>query len=102
MIVEAARGGDEAAEPAPLTARVLILLGIATSLDALAAGVTLPVLAVPPVLTVVLIAAVTAALAFAGALAGGAIGRRGGRGLELAGGVALIAIGVRILVEHLR
>ena len=100
MVIEAARGGD-APDPAPLTARLLLVLGVATSIDALAAGVTLPVLAVPPLLTVILIATVTAALAFAGAAAGTWIGARGGRALEAAGGLALIAIGARVLVEHL-
>jgi putative Mn2+ efflux pump MntP len=99
MLIEAIRGrGDE--PPPEIGWRAIVLLAIATSIDALAAGVTLPLLAAPPALTVALIGGVTAVLSLAGARAGAALGARIGRGLEVAGGLALIAIGVKIVFDH--
>jgi manganese efflux pump family protein len=101
MIVEAIRGGDEDAARGALTWKMLLVLAVATSIAALAAGVTLPVLDAPAAIAIATIGVVTLVLSVVGALAGAAIGARGGRGLELAGGVALIGIGVKTLVEHL-
>lgn len=79
----------------------LLLLGVATSIDALAVGVSLALLDVSVALAAVLIGVVTAALS----LVGVAVGHRAGRKLsayaELVGGIVLIAIGVKILVDHL-
>jgi len=100
MIVGALRG-DDAEEVGALTTRALLVLAIATSIDALAAGVTLPVLEAPIAVSLALIGAVTFVLSVAGAAAGRAVGARFGRGLVLAGGAALIAIGVKTLAEHL-
>jgi manganese efflux pump family protein len=99
MIVAAWRGGDGGGAGRP-TGRELVLLGVATSIDALAAGVTLPLLAVPPVVAIALIGLVTAALSAAGVALGRWLGARVGRPLEVAGGLALVAIGVKIVVEH--
>jgi manganese efflux pump family protein len=96
MIAEAARRGD--APAAPRTTRLIVLLAVATSIDALAAGISIPLLAAPPPLTIALIAGVTVVLSLAGGYLGRTVGARLGRGLELAGGLALIAIGVKILV----
>jgi putative Mn2+ efflux pump MntP len=75
-----------------------IALAIATSIDAAAAGITLPMLDVGPVLAVVFIGVITAVCCAIGYL----VGRRiGGRKLEIVGGVVLIAIGVKLLVDHL-
>ena len=81
--------------------RVLAVLAVATSIDGVAAGVSIPLLAAPPGATVAIIAGVTAAIAFAAAYAGRAIGARVGGRLGYLGGLALCAIGVKILVEHL-
>lgn len=79
----------------------LVLLAIATSIDALAAGVSVPLLAPAPAITLALIGGVTFALAAAATYVGRLAGARLGARLELLGGVALIAIGTKILVEHL-
>jgi putative Mn2+ efflux pump MntP len=81
--------------------RVLLVLAVATSIDGLAAGVTAPLLAPPPGVTVAIICGVTAVLTFAAAYAGRAIGARLGGRLGFVGGAALCAIGVKILIEHL-
>lgn len=94
--------GEEVADPAHAFAlRTLLILAVATSIDALAAGVTVPLLAPPPAVTLALIGGVTFALVLPAVYLGRAVGARFGGGLELVGGVALCAIGVKILVEHL-
>jgi putative Mn2+ efflux pump MntP len=80
----------------------LLLLTVATSLDALAVGVSLPALGGSVVLALTMIGVVTFVLSAAGAALGRFIGQRVGRAVEIAGGLGLIAIGVRIVVEHTR
>jgi len=72
----------------------------ATSIDAAAVGAGLALVDVDMVTTAALIGAVTFAVAFGGVLIGRAAGNRLGRWAELAGGLVLIGIGVRILIEH--
>ena len=83
-----------------LTGRALLLAGVATSIDALAAGITLPTLAVEPLVAVALIGLVTAAMSGAGVALGRIAGDRFGEWAERAGGVILIALGCKILAEH--
>jgi putative Mn2+ efflux pump MntP len=89
-------------ERAPVVAgwRSLLVLSIATSIDALAVGVSLPTLGTPPVLSLVTIGIVTLLFSAGGAAFGRFLGERFGRGMEIAGGLALIAIGIRIVVDH--
>lgn len=104
MLFEALRprDGDEAAPaPAALGLRTVLLLSVATSIDALAAGVTLPLLEAPIALSVAAIGLVTFALSLGGAFAGAALGARLGRPLEVVGGLLLIGIGIKTLAEHL-
>lgn len=98
-IREAWTGGPRA-EPVPRGLVALLVLAVATSIDALAAGVTLPTLGLPGLVAVSVIGLVTGGLSLVGGLAGRALGDRFGSRLELVGGVVLIGIGVRILVEH--
>lgn len=112
MLVEAAKRPDiedELAEtPELFGLHTLAMLAVATSIDALAAGITLPMLGAPLALSIAVIGVVTAALCvialFAGRSVGRALGPRFhwfGRGLDAAGGVTLIALGTKILTEHL-
>ncbi|HVR42866.1 MAG TPA: manganese efflux pump MntP family protein [Thermoanaerobaculia bacterium] len=79
----------------------LFLLGLATSIDAVAAGVVLPQLEVGFPAAVGTIGGVTFVLSLAaGRLAGRLSGRFSGR-LEIVGGVVLIAIGIRTVIAHL-
>lgn len=78
----------------------LVVLALATSIDALAAGVTVPLLPVAGPLAIALIAAVTAGFVALAAPVGRALGERLGGKLEIVGGLALIAIGAKILLEH--
>ncbi len=91
-------GDEEAARR--LTGRTLLVAGLATSIDALAAGITLPTLGVPPLLAVALIGCVTAVMSGAGVLLGRVAGDRLGTWAERAGGLILIGLGIKILAEH--
>jgi manganese efflux pump family protein len=79
---------------------VLILTAIATSLDALAVGVTLAFLRVDIIVAAAAIGSATFLMATIGTLAGRWMAAMFGRGAELFGGLALIAIGTQILVKH--
>ncbi len=78
-----------------------LTLGVATSIDALAVGVSLGLLDVDIHTAVALIGGITFVLCFLGVLFGSMLCDRLGRRAELAGGLVLIAIGVNILGEHM-
>jgi putative Mn2+ efflux pump MntP len=103
MILEAWTGDDPADEatPAPGSFAVYVGLAIATSIDAAAAGLTLPVLPVEPWLALALIGGITAACSAAAFLGGRRLGAGFGHRIEIAGGAVLIGIGVEILVSGL-
>jgi manganese efflux pump family protein len=98
MIVDAVRDDDAAHTPG--TMMVYAGLGIATSIDAAAAGLTLPLVPVAPVVALVLIGGITAGCSVVGYLAGRAVGRRFGGHLGVLGGAVLIAIGIDLLIGH--
>lgn len=79
----------------------LLIMSVATSLDALAAGLSFAILHVKIVVPVVVIGGVTFLLCFVGIYLGDRIGRFFEKKLELAGGLVLIGIGFKILAEHL-
>lgn len=101
MVIEALRDGHEGDEPERTGAVLYLALAVATSIDAGAAGVTLPLLAVSPWIAIALIGGVTFACCAAGYALGHRLGARIGKPLELVGGGVLVAIGTRILVQHL-
>ena len=82
------------------TGWALASVAIATSIDAGAAGVTIAFLEQPVVLTCAIIGIVTFLLSSAGVLLGGALGLVVGKRAELVGGLVLIGLGCKILVEH--
>ncbi len=79
----------------------MLILAIATSIDALAVGLTFAFLQMRLAASVLLIGATTFVISAGGACLGNTFGRRRGGWAKLAGGLILIAIGVRILVSHL-
>ena len=89
------RNGDS------LNIKELLLLSVATSIDALAVGVTFAFLQVSIVPAVSLIGIVTFLLSFAGVCIGNQFGIRLKSKAELAGGIVLILMGLKILLEHL-
>lgn len=93
--------GEEEGGARLLTGSALFVAALATSIDALAAGLTLPTLGLEPVLACVIIALVTFALSAIGVALGGRAGDRFGRPAEVFGGLILVGIGAKILFEHL-
>lgn len=93
---------QEQASPDDLSPRRLCLLAIATSIDAMAAGVSM---AFMPDINILLACTVIGVVAFVLSALGGILGKHLGclfqKRAELVGGLVLIAIGVKILVEHL-
>ncbi len=85
----------------PARGWTLLALAIATSIDAAAAGVTLPLLEQPALFACAVIGAVTLVLSAAAVLAGAITGTMAGRRAEIAGGIVLFGIGSKILIEHL-
>lgn len=79
----------------------LVALSIATSIDAFAVGITLPMLGAPLLLSVVTIGVTTAVLSAGGFAAGRRFGAVLGRRVDIVGGLALIVLGTKILLEHL-
>ena len=99
MIREGLAAAEEG-EVKRLTGRVLLVTSIATSIDAAAAGITLPTLGAPVLLACAIIGAVTAVLCTAGVYIGAAAGNRFGKAAEVAGGLILIGLGLKIFIEH--
>jgi putative Mn2+ efflux pump MntP len=93
------REGEDAPRPGRGTV-ALVLTAIGTSVDAAAVGVTLAVLNVPILAVAAAIGAATFTFATLGLLLGRAVGARFGAWVEVAGGLALIALGLKILAEH--
>lgn len=83
-----------------LTGQALLVAAIATSVDALAAGVALPTLGVEPIAAAVIIGLVTLVLSGAGVWLGRILGDRFGKPAEVLGGVILIGLGIKIVAEH--
>ncbi len=78
----------------------LLVMAVATSIDAAAVGVSLAVVEVDIFAVCLLIGLVTFAMASGGVMMGRAAGPVFGKRAELAGGLGVIAIGVKILIEH--
>ena len=85
----------------PLNFYVLFILSIATSIDALAVGLSLSFLKVFIAIPAVIIGIVTFSLSIFGVYFGNRFGHYFERKIEMAGGVILIGIGIKILIEHL-
>ncbi len=105
MLWEARASGDPAdgrADGDVFALDVMLVLAVATSIDALAVGITLPMLDAPLGLSVATIGVTTAVLCVLGLVLGRRAGAMLGRRLDVLGGLILIGLGVKILVEHLR
>ena len=81
--------------------KTMLLMAVATSIDALAVGITFAFLEVQILPAAGLIGVTTFLLSFAGIYIGNVFGARYKSKAELAGGIILVLIGVKILLEHL-
>lgn len=100
MIREALSREEETCDPS-LAFPAMLLLALATSIDALALGVTFAFLQVDILPAVLLIGLCTFAISAVGVKIGNVFGVRFKSKAELLGGAVLILIGVKILLEHL-
>ncbi len=104
MIFEAMKP-EEAVEissmDAPLNLKELLILAIATSIDALAIGITFAFLDYPIAEAVAIIGVITFFIAIGGVYVGNFFGNKYKRKAELAGGLILVLLGLRILLTHL-
>ena len=101
MIREALQGGEEKPADASFAFKSMFVLAIATSIDALALGVSFAFLHINLWTAILVIGLTTFSFSFVGLLIGKKVGSRFHSGAEILGGVILILIGVKILVEHL-
>jgi len=93
--------GKEEATISSFSAKTLITLGVATSIDALAVGVSMAFLKTSIYLPAFIIGCVTFFLSLIGVISGYRFGKIKGVNVERLGGIILIAIGTKILIEHL-
>ncbi len=100
-MIRGALGKDEEGCDPSLAPLAMLLLAVATSIDALAVGITFAFLRVDILPAVALIGACTFVISAAGVKVGNVFGARYKSKAELAGGVVLVLIGLKILLEHL-
>ena len=100
-MIREAMGGDDDALDDSFDVRTMLMLAVATSIDALAVGVTFAFLQVNIVPAVCFIGAVTFVLSALGVELGGVFGMKWKRRAELTGGAILVLLGLKILLEHL-
>lgn len=102
MIKESREEEEEEEKPyAGVNFKELLILAVATSIDALAVGVTFAFLQVNIVPAITIIGCTTFVISIAGVYVGNVFGSRYKSRAELTGGVILILIGLKILLEHL-
>ena len=100
-MIKESRGETEEETYTGISYRELFLLAVATSIDALAVGVTFAFLQVSIRLAVALIGYTTFCLSLVGVVVGNLFGARYKSRAEMTGGLILVFIGVKILLEHL-
>lgn len=100
-MIREALSKEEEPESDSLDVKTMLTLAVATSIDALAVGITFAFLSVDILPAVSFIGTTTFVLSVAGVKIGNAFGTRYKAKAELAGGVILILLGIKILLEHL-
>ncbi len=101
MVYEAFFEADEVSGKNPIELWNLIVISFATSIDALAVGIGFSALRVPIIAPAAVIGIVCFAISFTGAYFGNRSGKYLGGRVRAIGGIVLISIGLRILLEHM-
>ena len=101
MIRSGLKTEEESYPTDPSRGRYLVMLSVATSLDAMAVGLSMAMLHTPVWVPSIIIGVVSLVLSIVGLLAGAKLGEKFGKRMEIVGGIILIAIGIRILITHL-
>lgn len=86
---------------ADFSVRTMLLLAVATSIDALAVGISFALLQTNIWFSSAIIGAVTFAISFLGTIFGGYFGGKAQKAAQILGGAVLVGIGIKILIEHL-
>lgn len=92
---------EEGDRTSPLNIGILFILSIATSIDALAVGISFAFLGISIVTPVIVIGVITFILSLSGVFIGNKFGHLFEKKVEVLGGLILIGIGIKILLEHL-
>ena len=100
MIKEALSHDDEGSDPS-YAPKAMAVLAVATSIDALAVGITFAFLSVNIIAAVAFIGVCTFVISALGVKIGAVFGTKYKSRAELAGGIILIILGIKILIEHL-
>ena len=101
MIYESTKIEKNQNQDKSITLSILLVLSIATSIDALAVGVSFALLTIPILLPSIIIGFVTFSLSFIGVYIGNRKGHFFEGKIEIIGGIILILIGLKILIEHM-
>lgn len=101
MIVESGKDDEEETRGDKLDLKELTIMAIATSIDALAVGITFAFFAVNIYSSITIIGITTFCLSIIGVMIGNRFGMKYKSKAEIAGGIILILIGLKILLEHL-
>jgi len=101
LIVDSLKNHTESRKKDYGSFKTLCICGIATSIDALIVGVTFSFFKMSPVISMGTVGLVVALFSFFGVLIGHSIGILWGKKAGIMGGIILIGLGVKILIEHL-
>jgi putative Mn2+ efflux pump MntP len=102
MVYESLKKDKEASNFNPLNFMVLLGMAIATSIDALVVGVSFALIEMNIYWSILVIGGVTFLVSMVGMLFGKKVGGKLGKRMEIVGGLILIGIGIKILLEHLQ
>jgi manganese efflux pump family protein len=100
MIWEAFHDLPDCKKTNPFKIRTLLILAIATSIDALAVGISFALLDIHLLTSVLIIGIITFIISFFGVLIGHRVGCHFGQWADVIGGLILIGIGIHIVIEH--
>ena len=101
MIRSGFKSGVESYTQDPSRGKTLVVLAVATSIDALAVGLSLAMLEVSIITPAIVIGVVTYSLSMAGLFVGNKLGEKFGKRMEILGGIILIGIGIRVVITHM-
>ena len=101
MIREGLDPNEQPCKPDPTRGGTLVFLCVATSLDAMAVGLSMAMMKVDVIFASVVIGVVALLLSFVGCLLGNSLGMHFGKRMEVLGGLILNGIGLRVVITHL-
>lgn len=101
MMMESLHHGEKNYHADPTRGLTVLMLSVATSIDALAVGLSFAFLQIPIFFPSIVIGAVAFGMTMIGMVFGEKLGGLMGRKVEMIGGIILIGIGINILLEHL-